>query len=114
MFMTYNRVRTTCSRSAPAIMRADSIFFSACFVCAHASPIPTPRDEPSQSAIETSALSLPHECLSVRFEAGIVVRALDHDACRKAGIETGMSTIDVDQRLGKPSESWWQYSWSPG
>ena len=72
-----------------------------------------PRDQPSQSAIETSALSLRHECLSVRFERGVVVRALDLDGCRKAGIETGMSTIDVDQRLGAPSESCWQYSWSP-
>jgi hypothetical protein len=72
-----------------------------------------PRDQPVQSAIETSALSLPHQCLSVRFEAGVVVRALDLDACRKAGIETGMSTIDVDQRLGTPSESCWEYSWSP-
>jgi inner membrane protein len=72
-----------------------------------------PRDQPAQSAIETSALSLPPECLSVRFEAGVVVRALDLDACKKAGIETGMSTIDVDQRLGTPSESCWQYSWSP-
>jgi hypothetical protein len=58
-------------------------------------------------------LSLSHECLSVRFESGVVVRALDLDACRKAGIETGMSTIDVDQRLGTPSESCWEYSWSP-
>ena len=72
-----------------------------------------PRDQPSQSAIETSALSLPHECLSVRFEAGVVVRALDLDACKKVGIETGMSTMDVDQRLGAPSESCWQYSSSP-
>ena len=72
-----------------------------------------PRNQPVQSAIESSALSLPHECLSVRFEAGVVVRALDLDACKKAGIETGMSTIDVDQRLGAPSESCWQYSWSP-
>jgi inner membrane protein len=72
-----------------------------------------PRDQPVQSAIDTSALSLPPQCLSVRFEAGVVVRALDLAACRKAGIETGMSTIDVDQRLGTPSESCWQYSWSP-
>ena len=73
----------------------------------------SPRDQPVKSAIDTSALSLPNECLSVRFKAGVVVRALDLAACRKAGIETGMSTIDVDQRLGTPSESCWQYSWSP-
>jgi inner membrane protein len=73
----------------------------------------TPRNQPFQSAIETSALSLPHECLSVRFEAGVVVKALDLDACKKLGIETGMSPIDVDQRLGSPSESCSQYSWSP-
>jgi hypothetical protein len=60
-----------------------------------------------------SALTLPHESLSVRFEAGVVVRAVDLDACKKAGIETGMSTIDLDQRLGTPTESCWQYSWSP-
>ena len=72
-----------------------------------------PRNQPVRSAIEISALSLPHECVSVRFEAGVVVRALDLGACKKAGIESGMSTIDVDQRLGTPSESCWQYSWSP-
>jgi inner membrane protein len=72
-----------------------------------------PTDQPVQSAIDTSAVSLPRQCLSIRFEAGAVVRALDLDACRKAGIETGISTIDVDQRLGTPSESCWQYSWSP-
>jgi inner membrane protein len=72
-----------------------------------------PRNHPVQSAIDISALSLPHECLSVRFESDVIVRALDLDACRKAGIETGISTIDVDQRLGTPSESCWQYSWSP-
>jgi inner membrane protein len=72
-----------------------------------------PKNQPFQSAIETSTLSLPHECLSIRFEAGVVVTALDLDACKKAGIETGISTIDVDQRLGAPSESCWQYSWSP-
>jgi len=72
-----------------------------------------PRNRPVQSAVETSALSLPHECLSIRFKAGVVVRALDLDACKKAGIETGMSTIDLDQRLGTPTESCWQYSWSP-
>ena len=72
-----------------------------------------PRDQPSHSAIETAASSLPHECLSVRFEGGVVVRALDLDACKKVGIETGMSTMDVDRRLGTPSESCWQYSWSP-
>ena len=73
-----------------------------------------PRDQPGQSAIETSALSLPHECLSIRFKAGVVVRTLDVDACKQVGIETGMSTIDVDQRLGTPSESCLRYSWSPG
>jgi len=72
-----------------------------------------PRNQPVRSAIEISALSLPHECVSIRFEAGVVVRALDLGACKKAGIESGMSTIDVDQRLGTPSESCWQYSWSP-
>jgi inner membrane protein len=72
------------------------------------------RNQPFQSAIETSVLSLPHECLSVRFEAGVVVTALDLDACRKIGIEPGMSAIDVDRLLGSPSESCWQYSWSPG
>jgi len=40
------------------------------------------------------------------------VFALNQPA-RQAGIESGMSTIDVDQRLGTPSESCWQYSWSP-
>jgi len=72
-----------------------------------------PRSQPARSALETSAWSLPHECLSVRFEAGVVVTALDVDACTKLGIEAGMSPIDVDRLLGSPSESCWQYSWSP-
>ena len=71
------------------------------------------RDQRSQPAVATSALSLPNECLSVRLERGVVVRALDVDACKKVGIEAGISTIDVDQRIGTPTESCWQYSWSP-
>jgi inner membrane protein len=72
-----------------------------------------PKSQPVQSAFETSALSLPHECLSIRFEAGVVVTALDVDACRKIGIEAGISPTDVYQLLGSPSESCSQYSWSP-
>jgi inner membrane protein len=74
----------------------------------------TPENQPFQPAIERSALSLPRECLVVRFEAGVVVTALDLAACRRLGIETGMSLVDVDRLLGSPPEKYWQYSWSPG
>jgi inner membrane protein len=71
-----------------------------------------PGDEPLQRATTTSASAV-EGCRAVRFEAGVLVTALDSDACRKAGVETGTSRIDVERLLGPPSESCWRYSWSP-
>jgi hypothetical protein len=55
-----------------------------------------------------------NECLAITFEAGAVATALDRDACRKRGIETGMPLVDARQVLGAPPESCWRYTWSPG
>jgi len=54
------------------------------------------------------------ECRSIRFEKGVVLRAMDVDACRALGIQPGTSIDDVSRRLGAPKESCWVYSWSPG
>jgi hypothetical protein len=71
-----------------------------------------PQDEPFQRAMTTSASAL-DGCRALRSETGLVVAALDLAACRKLGIETGTSLIEVERRLGSPRESCWQYSWSP-
>jgi inner membrane protein len=52
-------------------------------------------------------------CLIVRFEAGVVAAVHDIAACRARGVGIGLFPIDVDKRLGSPTESCWQYSWSP-
>jgi hypothetical protein len=70
---------------------------------------PSPADE---RAGETAAASL-HECRSIRFEKGVVVKAMEVDACRALGIEPGTSIDDVTRRLGPPREACWVYSWSP-
>ena len=74
----------------------------------------TPKDQPFRAAAERSAASLVDECLFVRFETGGVVKAQDPDVCRKTGVDTGVSPADVARRLGPPSESCLEYSWSPG
>ena len=53
-------------------------------------------------------------CLIVRFEAGVVAAVQDMAACRARGVGVGLSPIDVAKQLGSPTESCWQYSWSPG
>jgi hypothetical protein len=53
-------------------------------------------------------------CVVVRFEQDTVVTATELDACRKLGIETGMSSADVHRLVGSPADYCWQYSWSPG
>jgi inner membrane protein len=73
-----------------------------------------PKDQPFQSAVTRSASAAPHECLGIRFEAGVVATALERDACKARGIETGMSLVAVERLLGLPPESCWRYSWSPG
>jgi inner membrane protein len=73
----------------------------------------SPRGQPLQPAMTTSASSIQDECLAVSFDAGAVSTALDRDACQKVGIETGMSLSDVERLLGSPPESCWRYSWSP-
>ena len=72
-----------------------------------------PKDHPLQRAATAAASSVQHECLAVRFETGVVVAALERNACKQLGIESGTSLIDVQRSLGSPPESCWQYSWSP-
>jgi hypothetical protein len=73
----------------------------------------SPRRQPFQPAMARSASSFQDECLAVSFNAGAVATAIDRDACKKVGIETGMSLSDAERLLGSPSESCWRYSWSP-
>jgi inner membrane protein len=73
----------------------------------------SPRGQPFQPAMTTSAASIQDECLAVSFNAGAVATAIDRDACQKVGIERGMSVSDVERLLGSPPESCWRYSWSP-
>lgn len=53
-------------------------------------------------------------CFVVRFEAGVVAAVNDIAACGARGVGAGRSPIEVEARLGSPTESCWQYSWSPG
>ena len=39
--------------------------------------------------------------------------AFEEEACRGLGIQPGTPLADVRQMLGAPSESCWEYSWSP-
>jgi inner membrane protein len=73
----------------------------------------SPRGQPFQPAMTRSASSFQDECLAVSFDAGAVATALDRDACKRVGIETGMSLRDVERLVGSPPESCWRYSWSP-
>ena len=74
----------------------------------------TPRGEPFRPALSRSAASLGPECLMVRSESGHVMRALDTDACKSAGVDTGMPSADALRVLGPPRESCLQYTWSRG
>jgi inner membrane protein len=73
----------------------------------------SPLGQPFQPAVTRSASSFEDQCLTVNFDAGAVATALDAEACKKVGIETGMSLRDVERLLGSPPESCWRYSWSP-
>jgi inner membrane protein len=73
----------------------------------------SPKGQPFQPAITRSASAFQDECLAVTFDAGAVATALDRNACKKAGIERGMSLSDVERLLGSPPESCWRYTWSP-
>jgi inner membrane protein len=73
----------------------------------------SPRGQPFQPAMTRSASSFEDECLAVSFDAGTVGTALDPDACKKLGIEPGVSLSDVERLLGSPPESCWRYTWSP-
>jgi len=73
----------------------------------------SPEGQPFQPAMTRSATSLTDQCLTVTFEAGAVRTALDRDACRMRGVESGMSPADAERALGAPPESCWRYSWSP-
>ena len=72
-----------------------------------------PPDRPAERAIMVSAASLPAECVALRFERGLVVVALAHDACTRLSIDRGTTVRDVEKTLGPPMESCWGYSWSP-
>ena len=69
-------------------------------------------DHASESALETAALSVRGTCATVHFHADRVAATFDREVCTQRGIETGMSTADVEQRLGAPAERDWQYTWS--
>jgi inner membrane protein len=66
----------------------------------------------SERAAAMSAASI-SGCASLRFERDAVVAAFDPAACARSGVTAGTATGDVRQRLGAPTESCWQYTWSP-
>ena len=66
----------------------------------------------SESSLETAALSMRGTCATVHFHAGRVAAMFDREVCTHRGVQTGMSTGDVEQRLGAPPERNWQYTWS--
>ena len=73
----------------------------------------SPKGQPFQPAMTRSASAFQDECLAITFDAGAVATALDRNACKKAGIEIGLSLGDVERLLGSPPESCWRYTWSP-
>jgi inner membrane protein len=70
-------------------------------------------NQPPEPAIDRSAASIANECLAMRFKGGALVTALHDEACRKRGVQAGMPLTEVERLLGRPSESCWQYTWSP-
>jgi inner membrane protein len=70
-------------------------------------------ERPDERANDSAAASL-HDCRSIRFEKGVILRAMEVDACRALGIQPGTSIAEVTRLLGPPSESCWVYSWSLG
>jgi inner membrane protein len=67
----------------------------------------------AQRAAEASAAAI-EGCRAIRFDRDAVAAAVDPAACREVGITMGVSSADVERRLGPPPESCWQYTWSPG
>jgi inner membrane protein len=55
-----------------------------------------------------------HGCIVVRFERGVVVTARELEACKKLGIDKGMSSADVNRLVGPLADECWEYSWGPG
>ena len=53
-------------------------------------------------------------CLIIQLQDDRVVSAHEHSRCAARGITPGLTRLDLQQRLGSPLESCWQYSWSPG
>jgi hypothetical protein len=66
----------------------------------------------SDPSIETAAFSMSGACATVHFHEGRVAAMFDREVCTHGGIQTGMRTDDVEQRLGVPPERNWQYTWS--
>ena len=52
-------------------------------------------------------------CLIIRLQDDRVVSAYEHSRCVARGISAGLTRVDLQQRVGPPLESCWQYSWSP-
>ncbi len=52
-------------------------------------------------------------CLIIRLQADRVVSAYEPDRCASRSILAGLTRLKLQQRLGLPQESCWQYSWSP-
>jgi len=64
-----------------------------------------PDERPSPSA---------DRCSIVSFEGGAVATLHGLEPCGRLGLRIGMSSAQVDRQLGSPTQSCWQYSWSPG
>jgi inner membrane protein len=60
---------------------------------------------PGRSESDVRPAPQEHACLIVRFEGGVVVTTHQVDACRTLGIVNGLTPMDVNRRLGSPSES---------
>jgi inner membrane protein len=52
------------------------------------------------------------ECLAITLQTGTVALVNDAAACARRGVRIGESAAVVEDRLGPPRESCWQYSWS--
>jgi len=52
-------------------------------------------------------------CVAVRFEHGLVAVASRTEDCRSRGVWVRQTASEVRGQLGPPTESCWQYTWSP-
>ena len=66
------------------------------------------------NADAAAAASMPAGCARVHFEQGMVVTAAEADACARRGVAAGLRAADVERAIGRPLQSCWQYTWSPG